>query len=216
MVSNGRVIGGHYLNATVATVVGSALVVQAGFKWRKLNEENVVSWTEVPTDAKSGTVSLVGQAVAGAVLPRLISKSASAAVGATLDATMRKPHHVHVDWEDGKESLIKLPEDLFTHFALMLKGKQVVSIEPAPTAAELANEPIGQQTLAEQALTHLSDLIKDRLPEPASRKAKPVETTNPAQLDVMEQLTKLSALHDAGIITADEFAAKKTELLARL
>jgi hypothetical protein len=47
MASFGRVIGGHYLNATVSPGIGSQLVVQAGLKWRKLNEEQVTAWEEI-------------------------------------------------------------------------------------------------------------------------------------------------------------------------
>ena len=36
------------------------------------------------------------------------------------------------------------------------------------------------------------------------------------QVDVEEQLHKLGSLQDAGILTDEEFATKKAELLARL
>jgi hypothetical protein len=51
---------------------------------------------------------------------------------------------------------------------------------------------------------------------PASREAEPVDTASAALPDVTEHLTKLAALRDAGVLTEDEFAAKKTELLARV
>jgi len=37
-----------------------------------------------------------------------------------------------------------------------------------------------------------------------------------AALDITDEIRKLGALRDAGVLTEDEFAAKKTELLARL
>ncbi|MFB9333405.1 SHOCT domain-containing protein [Actinoplanes octamycinicus] len=37
-----------------------------------------------------------------------------------------------------------------------------------------------------------------------------------AQPDVVEQLTKLASLRDAGILTDEEFARKKAQLLERL
>jgi hypothetical protein len=37
-----------------------------------------------------------------------------------------------------------------------------------------------------------------------------------AQPDVVEQIAKLASLHDAGILTDEEFAEKKAELLKRL
>ena len=43
-----------------------------------------------------------------------------------------------------------------------------------------------------------------------------VPTAAPANTDVMDQLAKLGDLHKAGILTDDEFSAKKAELLARL
>ena len=38
----------------------------------------------------------------------------------------------------------------------------------------------------------------------------------PASVDIVEQIQKLKALLDAGILNEDEFNAKKTELLARM
>lgn len=43
----------------------------------------------------------------------------------------------------------------------------------------------------------------------------PVSQSVPAA-NVLDQLERLSKLHDAGVVTADEFATKKAELLARL
>lgn len=45
--------------------------------------------------------------------------------------------------------------------------------------------------------------------------AAPVGSEGPAD-DIAGQLVKLAELRDAGIVTADEFAAKKAELLARI
>jgi len=38
----------------------------------------------------------------------------------------------------------------------------------------------------------------------------------PAQQDVVEQIEKLASLHAAGILTDEEFAVKKAQLLDRL
>jgi hypothetical protein len=43
----------------------------------------------------------------------------------------------------------------------------------------------------------------------------PAGSTKPAG-DIADQLVRLAGLRDAGIVTADEFAAKKAELLARM
>ncbi|MBG6237797.1 hypothetical protein IWX78_000752 [Mycetocola sp. CAN_C7] len=48
--------------------------------------------------------------------------------------------------------------------------------------------------------------------------ARPHESaaTPATQFDVADQLHKLGSLRDAGILTDEEFATKKAELLARL
>jgi hypothetical protein len=45
--------------------------------------------------------------------------------------------------------------------------------------------------------------------------AGPARSAKPAD-DIADQLVRLAELRDAGIVTADEFAAKKAELLARM
>lgn len=216
MASYGRVIGGHYLNATVSPGIGSQLVVQSGLKRRKLSEEQVAAWEEIVPESKSGTISAVGQAVAGVVLPRFMSKTASAAVGATLDATMRPPRTVRIDWADGKQSLIKLPDKLFTHLGLILKNQQTAVAEPMPAAIEADPAPVAPLSVTEQTLTHLSGYLKNRFPSPATRTPEILSPALALELDVTEQLTKLAALRDAGILTEVEFATKKAELLARI
>jgi len=214
MSMHGRVVGGHFLNATVTTApIGSTLVVQSGLKWRKLNHEQVAEWEEVPSESSSGTISAVGQAVAGAVLPRVISKGASAAVGATLDAKMRPPHTVRIDWADGKRSLVKLPDQLFAHLELMLKDRRAAGSAPAPQTpgpADVGRAPATPPTVTEQAFSLVSGLLKDR------NAAPPIESSTAGKPDVAEQLVKLASLRDAGVVTEEEFAAKKTELLARM
>jgi hypothetical protein len=145
-----------------------------------------------------------------------MSKAAPAAVGATLDTTMRPPRTVRIDWADGKQSLIKLPDKLVTHLALILKSRQTAIVEPTPAAVEAGPAPVASLSVTEQALTHLSGLLKDRPPTPVTRTPEVLSSTPATEPDVTEQLTKLAALRDAGIVTEDEFATKKSELLARL
>lgn len=215
MMTNGRVIGGHFLNATVTTApVGSGLVLQSGLKWRKLNEEQVASWEDVTSESKGGSVSAVGQAVAGAVLPRFISMAASAAVGAAIDSTMRPPRTVRIDWADGKTSLVKLPERLFAHMELMLKDRRVAEtapIAPKPTADDVAvPPPPPPPALSEQAFSLVSDFIKERTGGTGR------QSTAAEKSDVTEQLVRLASLRDSGVLSEEEFAAKKAELLSRM
>lgn len=61
--------------------------------------------------------------------------------------------------------------------------------------------------------------LADKTPEEASPAApSPAGPTQqaPSQVDVMDQLRKLGELRDAGVVTDEEFAAKKADLLGRL
>lgn len=213
MSSIGRVIGGAYLNSTVTTATfGHDLVVQAGFKGRKLTAETVVSWTEMPVEARDGAFSAMGKAAAGVALPGRLGKAASAAVGAAFDS--KKPvHHVRVEWADGKQSLIKLPAALFTHLEIVLADRLVATPESERMTEAAAVETI--PTIADKTFDLVSGLVMDRFP---SKSQAPAETSEmvTAQFDVTDQLQKLASLRDAGILTEDEFSTKKAELLARM
>lgn len=51
-------------------------------------------------------------------------------------------------------------------------------------------------------------------PEPSyDQQAAPPQEAAPAEPDMTEQLTDLAKLHDQGILTDDEFQAKKKEIL---
>lgn len=219
MASSGKVIGGTYVDSVVSVPpFGGGVVIQSGFRWRKLDRATVQQWEEVPLESRGvKTASAVGQAVVGAVLPRFLSKGASAAIGASIEASTRLPRGVRVEWSDGRPpSLLKLPEDLFAHFALLLDDLRVQIAQEAVaetttvavvTASAAATD--APQTMAEQAFSMVSGLIKER-----SRTA--AETAFPPRFDVAEQLLQLASLRDAGVLAETEFAAKKAELLARM
>jgi hypothetical protein len=68
--------------------------------------------------------------------------------------------------------------------------------------------------VTEQAFSLVSGIIKDRLPTPT--KTPPADQAPTTTSDVTEVISKLASLRDAGIVTDDEFSAKKAELLDRL
>jgi hypothetical protein len=95
-MGNGKVVGGHYMNAIVLLTQKGDLALQVPLKFKKvpLNPETVAEWEEIASDTPNGAagaVSAVGQAVALTVLPGLVGKMASAAVGATVNSTSRPP-----------------------------------------------------------------------------------------------------------------------------
>jgi hypothetical protein len=196
MIMDGRVVGGHFLDASVTRAAwGSDLVVQSGLSWRKLNAKNVSSWQEVPAEAGTGAAGMVSRAVAGAVVPRVFSKAAVAAAGAAFDAKARPPRMIRISWLDGKESLIKLPEKLFVHVELVLAD---LRIEPAvPSVVHVDGDPVSVSpaSVTEQALALVSDFLGD---------------------DAVEQLDRLAGLRDRGVITEEEFSAKKAQILDRM
>jgi hypothetical protein len=115
---------------------------------------------------------MIGRAAVGAILPGVAGKAASAAVG----AAMRRGRTVRVDWMDDKQSVIQLPEKLFSVMSVLLAEQQTPT--PPQPEAEL------------------------RGPE--------------LQGDAAEQLVKIAALHQQGILTDEEFNSKKAQLLKRI
>ena len=142
LVGQGKVVAGHYINGTVSTGLNETLVVQAGLKRRKLTADEVAEWEEITAESGGGPAAAgaVGKFVAGAVLPGLMGKVAGAALDATLASTTRPPRTIRVDWSDGKQSLVRLPEKLFTHLTVVLKERQAVppALESDPVAAPAA------------------------------------------------------------------------------
>lgn len=135
LTNQGRVVGGHLTNGTVLSGGLGAkgdLLVQLGFKRQKLNTDTVREWEDITTmGAAGGVASAIGQAAAGAILPGFVGKAAGAAVG----AAMRSGHTVHVDWVDGKQSIIQLPEKLFMVLSVLLKTQQRFAEAPRTPAA---------------------------------------------------------------------------------
>jgi hypothetical protein len=213
MSSLGRVIGGAYLDAAVTTATfGSDLVVQTGIKGRKLTVESVAAWQEISIEARGSTLTAIGKAAAGVALPGRFGRAASAAVVAALDSK-RPDRHLRIDWADGKQSLLKLPAALFTHLELILSSRRILE-ETAPQASVSSHAEV-QPSVADRTFDLVAGLVVDRFP-PKIRAPQEVASIPAAQIDVADQLHKLSSLRDAGVLTDQEFAAKKAELLARL
>jgi hypothetical protein len=155
MSGQGKVVAGHYIDATVSTGFRGDLVVQTGLKGRKLTAAEVAEWEEITAEAGGGSavVGAVGKIVAGAVLPGFMGKVAGAALDATVKSASRPPRTVRVDWSDGKESLIRLPEQLFTHLTVVLKDRRAAApLTPDPAAAQPAPQFDVAQQIAKLAL----------------------------------------------------------------
>ena len=135
-----KVVAGHYINAPVSTSSKGDLVIQTGFRGRKLTAAEVAEWEEVAAETGGGSAAAgaIGKVVAGAVLPGFMGKVAGAALDATLGSTARPPRTIRVDWSDGKQSLIRLPENLFIHLTVVLKDRQAT--------ATLASGPVATQS----------------------------------------------------------------------
>lgn len=201
MASYGKVIGGLHVDATIdKNWKGELALTGSGLKRTpNLTAEKVATWEEVPVGTRGGRVDAVGkagQAVARVALPGRLGKAASAAVGSTVESMKVSSRQVRIDWADGTQSLISLPDGLFQHLATLLGDRRIGGDIPiaAPTEAksEASSGMVGQIA---------------KLAAPALGGKQP---------DVMEQLTKLGTLRDQGVLTEEEFVAKKAELLGRL
>jgi hypothetical protein len=205
-MAQGKVIGGQHVDATISINFKRELALSGGgFKRTpNLTAANVASWEEVPVEqrgSKMDAIGKVGQAVARAGLPGSIGKAAAAAVGSTVDSLMNSTRHVRVEWADGGQSLVSLPQDLFQHLAMLLGDRRIGGdvVAPQPTAPVMP-EPSG---IVGQIAKFAAPVLGGQ------QQAQP-------QVDVMDQLAKLGQLRDAGVLTAEEFAAKKADLLGRL
>ena len=194
-------VGGHLTGASVDSGQGGLIVPHPRnpFKRYKLNAETVLEWEELP--GKEGVVGAVGRAAATAALPGRFGK----AVGAGLGAALKPPRIVRVNWADDNQSVLELPEKLFTIFCVLLQGQQVVTDAFAQSES---SEPRPQLGVTEKILDLASSVIQ--------RGAQGTPAVAAAQPDVVGQIEKLASLREAGILTDEEFAAKKAELLKRL
>jgi hypothetical protein len=201
VTNQGRVIGGHLTGSTVDSGKDGLVVPHPynPFKRFKLNAETAVQWEELP--GTESVVGAVGRAAAAAGLPGRIGK----AVGAGLGAVMKPPRIVRVNWADGNQSVLELPEKLFTVFSALLQGRQVVT---AASAQAEPSEPPPQPGVTDRILDLASSVIQ--------RGAQGTSAIAAARSDVVDQIEKLASLRDAGILTDEEFTAKKAELLMRL
>ncbi len=202
LTNQGRVVGGHLASGSVCSG-HSGLTIQNPrnpFKRHKLNDETVLEWEELST--RNGVAGVIGLAAAKAALPGMIGK----AVGAGLGAAIKSGHTVRVNWADGNQSIIELPEKLFMIFSTLLEGQQVVSDASAQTGSpELLP---AQPGVTDKVLDLVSSVIqRGKHGAPAAVAAQP---------NVVGQIAKLASLHDAGILTDEEFAEKKAQLLDRL
>ena len=206
----GRVVGGHLASGTVLSggtgplSRNSDLSIQHPsnpFKRHRINAETVTAWEEL--DVRKGLAGTVGRAAASAAIPGRVGK----AVGAGLGAAVNSGHTVRVSWTDAKQSIIELPEKQFIVFSVLLKDLQVMaSPEAGRTPDPLETQP------------RLSDRVVDLAQSVVARnRSHPVgEAGASAANDVTDQIAKLAALHAQGILTDEEFADKKAELLKRL
>lgn len=198
MVFYGKVVGGHYVNATIDTNRKGELALNLGFKKTpNLTADQVAGWQEIIPESRggaAGAVSKAGQAFARAALPGAAGKAASAAVESAVDSATGSTHTIRVDWVDGKQSLIHLPDKHFQHLAILLKDRRIETEAPAATAAP----------------------PPPPMPGVVGTIAKLAGVAQPPAVDVTEQIAKLAALRDQGVLTEEEFASKKAELLSRI
>lgn len=203
LTGQGRVVGGYLVNGTVVASK-DGLTVQMMVKRHKLTRESVSTWEELKVE--KGAAKVISS-VAGTILPRGIGKT----VGATLSASVSLGHTVKVLWVGGEQSVIELPEKLF-----MILKNMLAEIEVKNEVDGLTGPPEVRTSLTEQ----LVDLASSVIPNRNNGEDCAVDSTQGAsqsapQPDVIEQLERLSTLRNQGVLSEDEFAILKADLLGK-
>lgn len=92
-----------------------------------------------------------------------------------------------------------------------------VQTESKLTNAKLHVSVSGSEATIEKLLLPRAEEIASYVREAIMNRAnKATGNPPPASVDVIAQIQKLAELRDAGVLSSDEFEAKKAELLARL
>jgi len=197
----GKVIGGKFVNSTTSISMKGVLSLSpAGFKRTpNLTEESVNSWEEVPDPTRGGkadAVSKISQAVSRAAIPGFMGKTAAAAVGSAVESVTGNSRTIRVDWVEGGQSLIRLPDDQFVHLTMVLGEKQIGSSLPPPEPASTESPAdVDSATRVISGLTRLAGVVRG------------------APTEISDQIAQLSELRASGVLTEAEFAAKKAALL---
>ena len=80
-----------------------------------------------------------------------------------MQATFRPWHTVRVDRADGKQSLMKLPDDQFVHLALVLQDRRMVAPAQEIAIVEAVAAPDGPPSAPDQAFALAASVIS-RMP----------------------------------------------------
>lgn len=105
--------------------------------------------------------------------------------------------------------------DVIVHIHRMSGVEQVIlSDVPNPReAVNVINQVAHQARMNAQTVANTRHISSNAAPSAPVEPAAPAVSNEP---DAMEQLAKLGQLRDAGVLTEEEFAQKKAEILARM
>jgi hypothetical protein len=85
-----------------------------------------------------------------------------------------------------------------------------------PWAQEVANHVVAALPAVAGAPGPAATIAPAPAASPTGTPASPQASDSPARVDIADELKKLGDLHATGVLTDEEFQAKKTELLKRL
>lgn len=107
--------------------------------------------------------------------------------------------------------------DVIVHIQRHTGVEQVVlrDIQAPREAVTIINRVAHDARLASHTLANTHHYTSGFVPASAPPPSAPTHESRGAD-NPMEQLVKLGQLRDAGVLTQDEFAAKKAEILSRL
>lgn len=118
---------------------------------------------------------------------------------------------------DVKQSMTQKARGVFTVTVHIQRpsGVEIVHMEDIPEGREAQRRINDAAHAARYAIQQRQNTMRYEGVAPAVTQA-PAPTTPDAAQDPIAQLEKLASLRDAGVLTEEEFAAKKAEILSRM
>lgn len=124
---------------------------------------------------------------------------------------------------DVRQSMTQKARGVGTMIVHIKRAQRVekVVLEDIPNFREgqrIINETAHEAKVAEERRSNTRVFEGAAIPQPQLLQQQPAATpaVTPPATDLIAQLGKLGELHSAGVLTNEEFAAKKSEILARL
>lgn len=220
MAATGTVIAGNYPDANVSTDSKGEIFIKSGKKRVMINIVTVSQWELISIEGRLLTGVKRSANFAGNVFKTTAGSLLTGDFWPEYGGLGKERCVARVEFNDGKYCVIKLTKDLLSQLEFTLEHKRVApAAPPAHSAPPPTQAPPPPRPAAPPPPTPWSIAPPPAGPPIAPPSATPAPPASPSptvEPDLIEQIAKLAVLRDQGILSEDEFALKKAELLARL